>query len=787
MPTRVTYTELREVLGDKAAEADKLFKGEPETALIASILWAFEVPSEAFRLGRTRVFFRAGQISTVQKILNETGPEKAPWIMKRLKDALASRQEAKAAAEEAQAAMSAAEAGLKKAEDAAAAVLGPRGGVDSSDEDSDDGVRLRHRLVPTSSSSASGVKEDDLRGLESAAKRAKTAGSTLPQIDAMVGAAREDKMGTYAEGLMDRVLAASKDAIAKVKDAAARGADLERTVADVRGRDEATALRRLGELLKGLHTDFKATRRTAESAVEAAAKCQVDKTRELTAASKAQATKVEGQAREVTNVARGAAQASERQRAAFEAATSKAKDADTATEKAKAAFSSLRGFMKEATEEEEAARVSALKKAEEAKKNKKKEQEETMAAAAAAAAASSAAEVEAEARGVKPPAAPTLEEQQQEEDKVSELVVIPSAAPANRRLSAISRVPSLSVKNLLDSDAVKSPVPSPTPSPDVSVSDFGAGVEMIDGPRLGGMPTHMRSTSERFEEAMEDGYKEGYLMSQSKMMKRWTPRYFVLDNGFLSHYEKISLVGTKKHKTMELKADSVTRPTNQINTFGVRTGTTEWLLLARSKKEMKAWMGAITDQIHALFIREYNVPGDDYHSQGTWGQCFYKMAAGVRPQWIRTFPVPQAPHTGDGLFEGEIIEVTQVLENEGVKFLRMANDRGWASAQDIEAGDGTALFTKVSGELTAETREHNVPMIANQPAVVLFGPSLESQETGATLMPGDSVRVVQRYTPAPGVEKRDGQAFVKLKKTGGWVPIMKSNGVVGVVPHNPRG
>ena len=60
------------------------------------------MPSEAFRLGRTRVFFRAGQISTLQKILNETGPEKAPWIIKRLKEALASRLQAKAAAEEAQ-------------------------------------------------------------------------------------------------------------------------------------------------------------------------------------------------------------------------------------------------------------------------------------------------------------------------------------------------------------------------------------------------------------------------------------------------------------------------------------------------------------------------------------------------------------------------------------------------------------------------------------------------------------------------------------------------------------
>lgn len=38
----------------------------------------------------------------------------------------------------------------------------------------------------------------------------------------MVGAAREDKIGTYAKGLMDKVLAASKDAVAKIEDAAAK-------------------------------------------------------------------------------------------------------------------------------------------------------------------------------------------------------------------------------------------------------------------------------------------------------------------------------------------------------------------------------------------------------------------------------------------------------------------------------------------------------------------------------------------------------------------------------------
>lgn len=60
-----------------------------------------QVPSETFRLGRTRVFFRAGQISTLQRILNETPPEKGPWILKRLQEALDTRLEAKAAAGEA--------------------------------------------------------------------------------------------------------------------------------------------------------------------------------------------------------------------------------------------------------------------------------------------------------------------------------------------------------------------------------------------------------------------------------------------------------------------------------------------------------------------------------------------------------------------------------------------------------------------------------------------------------------------------------------------------------------
>lgn len=65
-------------------------------------LSGFQVPSEAFRLGRTRVFIRAGQISLLQGILNETSADKGASILGRLHEALANRHTAKDAAEKAQ-------------------------------------------------------------------------------------------------------------------------------------------------------------------------------------------------------------------------------------------------------------------------------------------------------------------------------------------------------------------------------------------------------------------------------------------------------------------------------------------------------------------------------------------------------------------------------------------------------------------------------------------------------------------------------------------------------------
>lgn len=65
---------------------------------------------------------------------------------------------------------------------------------------------------------------------------------------------------------------------------------------------------------------------------------------------------------------------------------------------------------------------------------------------------------------------------------------------------------------------------------------------------------------------------QGHLMKQSKYFSRWKPRYFRLEDGFLTYYDKKSLVGTNKHKGMELTAHSITSYTNTKNCFCVRTG-----------------------------------------------------------------------------------------------------------------------------------------------------------------------------------------------------------------------
>jgi myosin heavy subunit len=96
MPTRITYKELHETaLNGLPDETAKLFDGQPEQVLIAACMTAFDVPADAYQLGRTRVFFKAGAISKVETILKSG---MTPEVDRKIKEALERREKALEAA-----------------------------------------------------------------------------------------------------------------------------------------------------------------------------------------------------------------------------------------------------------------------------------------------------------------------------------------------------------------------------------------------------------------------------------------------------------------------------------------------------------------------------------------------------------------------------------------------------------------------------------------------------------------------------------------------------------------
>jgi myosin V len=84
---------------------------------------------------------------------------------------------------------------------------------------------------------------------------------------------------------------------------------------------------------------------------------------------------------------------------------------------------------------------------------------------------------------------------------------------------------------------------------------------------------------------------------------RWKSRFCVLEGGYLEYYDKKSYVGTKKKKSMELQAGTITSYTNTKNCFCVRTDDEVWFLLAKDEEFMTRWMTAINAQVHALYLK----------------------------------------------------------------------------------------------------------------------------------------------------------------------------------------
>lgn len=99
LPTRVAYDEICDTLSAVAKSKDNKSLFNDTQSLVAALLWAFDVPPDSYRLGRTRVFFRSGKRQRVMRMLTTRMEEQGEVITERLQEALKAQQHARTAAQ----------------------------------------------------------------------------------------------------------------------------------------------------------------------------------------------------------------------------------------------------------------------------------------------------------------------------------------------------------------------------------------------------------------------------------------------------------------------------------------------------------------------------------------------------------------------------------------------------------------------------------------------------------------------------------------------------------------
>ncbi|KDO24461.1 hypothetical protein SPRG_20866 [Saprolegnia parasitica CBS 223.65] len=93
LPTRVSYDEICRIYKPVLPpNVTPMFACYNERTFTEAVLWAFRVDNDAYRLGRTRVFFKTGKIALLDALLKVDMKKMGPWIVARLKKWLARRR-----------------------------------------------------------------------------------------------------------------------------------------------------------------------------------------------------------------------------------------------------------------------------------------------------------------------------------------------------------------------------------------------------------------------------------------------------------------------------------------------------------------------------------------------------------------------------------------------------------------------------------------------------------------------------------------------------------------------
>ncbi|TMW59461.1 hypothetical protein Poli38472_004530 [Pythium oligandrum] len=93
LPTRVSYEEICRIYKPVLPPSiTPLFAPYNDRTFTEAVLWSFRVDPDAYRLGRTKVFFKTGKIALLDALLKVDMKKMGPWIVSRLRKWLARRR-----------------------------------------------------------------------------------------------------------------------------------------------------------------------------------------------------------------------------------------------------------------------------------------------------------------------------------------------------------------------------------------------------------------------------------------------------------------------------------------------------------------------------------------------------------------------------------------------------------------------------------------------------------------------------------------------------------------------
>lgn len=93
LPTRVSYEEICRIYKPVLPPSvTPMFAQYNDRTFTEAVLWSFRVDPDAYRLGRTKVFFKTGKIALLDALLKVDMKKMGPWIVTRLRKWLARRR-----------------------------------------------------------------------------------------------------------------------------------------------------------------------------------------------------------------------------------------------------------------------------------------------------------------------------------------------------------------------------------------------------------------------------------------------------------------------------------------------------------------------------------------------------------------------------------------------------------------------------------------------------------------------------------------------------------------------